>query len=563
MKKLFTLLFVLATVTAFSQPYPDIELQAGSALAPSGTITEIDVVITSDNWTNVTTTSGSIHFDETIAEYSTVTNFATLGSTGFGISNINVANASNGIITWSWQNLISIGQSLPANTVLFTIQFNVVGNTGDTCDITFSNSPTALSWFNGFGWSGTYDGTAGQIIVGGLNLTGCYDPQYWTANTTNTNGSVTHSGGTITIVGDNDQTGNGTSGIDCEGTQGTVSYCNTIPNDGTVSFDWAYTGNIDNANSDAFGYCLNGVGTQLALPPPPFGGTPFGDESFAVSAGDELCFVMSSENASQPNAPTGTITNFSGPPCELPSLVANIVLVEPIICNGESSASIEVLCTDYTGELSYTWDVPGLEGASASELPAGTYCVTVIDEVPDTSVACITITEAPVLSASVMANPDNGTGTGMALVTVSGGQPFPTSPAYQVVWDTEPVQTGFIASGLASGTYTYTVTDALGCELQGEVTILYVGIEELTGLNTFNYYPNPAEGSFKVNIEFNEAKEFGVSIMNSVGQSVINLGTVNGNRFNETIDVSSLNAGFYFLNIDVDGQRITRKLTVK
>jgi hypothetical protein len=50
--------------------------------------------------------------------------------------------------------------------------------------------------------------------------------------------------------------------------------------------------------------------------------------------------------------------------------------------------------------------------------------------------------------------------------------------------------------------------------------------------------------------------------MNSVGQKVLNLGTVNGSNFKETIDISALTTGFYFLNIEVEGQRITRKLTV-
>jgi hypothetical protein len=446
--------------------------------------------------------------------------------------------------------------------VLFTIEFNVIGATGDTCDIEFSNSPVPLAWFNGFGWSGTYDGTPGAIIVGGVNTTGCYDPQFWITNTENTNGSVSHSGGIITITGDNDQTGNGTTGVDCEGTEGTVSYCNTIPNDGTVSFDWDYNGNIDLADSDAFGYCLNGVATQLALPPPPFGGTPFGSTSFEVVAGDEICFVMSSENSSQPNAPIGTITNFEGPACELPSLFATISLVDPVVCNGDANASVQVTTYDGTGDETITWDVEGVEGFNPSGLAAGTYCATVIDAVPDTSVACITITEAPEMSVSIQANPDNGTGTGMALVTVSGGQPNSSPPAYTVVWDTDPVQTGFIVTGLESGVYTYTVTDALGCEFVGEVTILYVGIEELTGLDSFSYYPNPANGSFTMDIQFNETKEFSLYIMNSVGQKVLNLGTVNGSNFKETIDISALTTGFYFLNIEVEGQRITRKLTV-
>ena len=561
MRILFTFLSILL-IGINTNAQTNLGISAQNVEAAAGTLVEVEVTIDDELW-NCNGITGTITWDETIAEYSSITEFGEFFNPVMDISNFGLTQTDDGILTWSWFPTFTVGTTLSAGQLLFTVQFEAIGNDGDSTGIEFTDTPMNLFWNSGGINTGSFDGNSGSITIGGLNLTGCYDPQYWTATTDNTNGSISHAAGIITMTGDNDMTGNGTTGVDCEGTEGTISYCNTIPNDGTVSFEWDYNGNIDNADSDAFGYCLNGTSTQLALPPPPFGGTPFGSASFEVVAGDELCFVMSSENANQPNAPIATITDFVGPDCELPSLLATIQLVSPVVCNGDADASVQVNAFDFTGELSYSWDVDGVEGANPTGLGAGTYCVTVIDEVPDTSVACITITEAPEITVSSQANPDNGTGTGMALVTVSGGQPFTSPPAYDVVWDTEPVQTGFIATGLASGTYTFTVTDALGCEYIGEVTILYVGIEELAGLDTFNYYPNPAEGSFIVDIEFNESKEFGLSIMNAVGQKVIELGSVNSDRFNQTIDVSSLQSGFYFINIDVDGQRITRKLTVK
>lgn len=560
MKKLFTLLLVLGAITAYSQT--DIGLGSENIEAPSGTLTEIDIIVTTEGWNNITSSSGTITWDPAVVSYSSVTYYATLGNTTFGDGDITVSQVS-GTLAWDWNNLITIGGSLGTNAVFMTIEFDVIGNDGDTTAIGFSDSPETLSWFSGFGGSGSYDGTPGQIIVGGLNLTGCYDPQFWTGNTANTNGTISHESGVITMTGDNDGTGNGTTGVDCDGTEGTISYCNTIPNDGEVSFDWDYSGVIDNADSDALGYCLNGTSVQLAQAPPPFGGTPFGTATFDVIGGDELCFVMSSESADLPNAPIGTISNFSGPDCELPVLSASIELTSPVVCNGDENASLEVTIYDETGDVTYSWDVDGVEGANPTGLGAGEYCVTVIDAVPDTFTTCFTITEAPVLTASAIANPDNGTGTGMALATVNGGQPFPQNPTYSVTWNSDPVQTGLIANGLPYGVYEYTVVDALGCTLVNEIEILYVGIEEITGLDQFNYYPNPAEGSFIIDIAFNENKEFNLSIVNSVGQSVLNLGTVNGSQYNETIDITSLTTGFYFLNVEVDGYRITRKLTVK
>jgi hypothetical protein len=475
------------------------------------------------------------------------------------ITDFDISDADIGIITFNWWSTFTIGPNLDIGDVIFTIEFLVVGENGSSTPVSFVNSPVDLTWFNGFGWSGAFDGTDGSISVGGLNLTGCYDPVNWTTNTDNTNGSVIHTAGVITMEGDNDFTGNGVSGVDCDGTEGNVSHCITIPNDGNVTFDWDYGSDIANATSDAFGYCLNGVATQLAsVNPPPFG-TPFGAANIAVQAGDELCFVLSSESSMLPNAPVVTITEFTGPACELPSLIASINLTSAIACNGDATGALEVTTEYGTEPFSYSWDVPGVEGSNPSGLVAGTYCVTVIDAVPDTSYVCYEITEAAtVLSVSSNTLPDDGTGSGMALLTVSGGQ----SP-YTITWDTDPVQNGPIAQNLTNGVYSYTIVDALGCTIEGEVTIIFVGIEEITGLQQFEFYPNPANDIVNLTIQFEQNKDFSIQIMNSLGQSVMDLGTSNGTLFRDDIDLSNLNAGFYYINIDVDGFRLTKKLIVK
>ena len=557
MKNIFTLLFTVFTTIAYSQ-FPDIGLAASNVEAPNGTLTEVEITVTTDNFDNMNNITGSITWDATVAEYSTISYFG-LSNPVMDISDFNISNVANGVITFNWWSTFTVGPNLDIGDVVFTIQFLVVGENGASTPVTFSDSPVALYWFNGFGWDGAFDGEAGSITVGGLNLTGCYDPDNWITNTENTNGSVVHTAGVITMTGDNDFTGNGVPGVDCAGTQGNVTHCVNIPNDGTVMFDWNYGSAIANSTSDAFGYCLNGIATQLAtVNPPPFG-TSFGTASIAVNGGDELCLVLSSESSMLPNAPVVTINEFSGPPCELPSLDASIELLTGVLCTGDATASLLVTTEYGTEPYTYSWDVPGVEGSNPSGLSAGTYCVTVIDAVPDTSIVCYEITEAAtLLNASAISNPDNGTGTGMALVTVNGGQ----SP-YTITWDTDPVQTGAIAQGLDNGVYTYTIVDALGCTIIGEVVVLFVGIEEITGLEAFSFYPNPAENVLSISIEFDQSKSFSISIMNALGQTVLESASNKGNQFNETIDISNLNSGFYFLNLDVDGYRMTKKITVK
>jgi hypothetical protein len=71
----------------------------------------------------------------------------------------------------------------------------------------------------------------------------------------------------------------------------------------------------------------------------------------------------------------------------------------------------------------------------------------------------VTITQPPAITltpSSVQAT--CGQSNGSASVTASGG-----TPSYSYSWNTTPVQTTQNASGLPSGNYTVTVTDANGC----------------------------------------------------------------------------------------------------
>ena len=558
MKQFFTLLITLLSINVFSQGILDIA--ATHVESPSGTLVEIDVTVEDGIW-NCNGIGGSLHWDPTVAEYSDITDFGVLFNPDMDINDFDLTLTEYGEIGWIWYPTFTVGPTLVEGDLLFTIQFLLVGNNGSYTDVTFEDDPEPLYWNSGGLQTGTFDGSDGSITVGGLNLTGCYDPDNWTADTENTNGEITHTAGVITMEGDNDGTGNGSSGLDCDGTEGTITYCNTIPNDGVVTFGWNYDSDVSNANTDAFGYCLNGVENQLALTDPPPFGTLFGNAEIDVLAGDEFCFTMSSEAADLPNAPVVTITEFTGPPCELPHLIAEIAEVQNVACTGDSTGALAVVTEFGTEPITYTWDQEGVEGPMPTGLPAGEYCVTVIDAVPDTAYVCYTLTEADVLlNASAVSQPDDGFGTGMALVNVENG----TGVApYTVLWDTDPVHEGNIITGLDWGVYNYTVTDSLGCIFAGSVEVMFVGIEEIEGLDRFSMYPNPTSGLLNLNVEFDHNAEFTISIVNAIGQTVHQIASQKGSHFNDVIDLSNLNAGFYYLNLEVDGSRLTEKIIIQ
>lgn len=161
---------------------------------------------------------------------------------------------------------------------------------------------------------------------------------------------------------------------------------------------------------------------------------------------------------------------------------AVIVLSQPSILNASISAAGNNTCfgvnngtatatvTGGTTPYTYQWNTtPVQTGATATNLAAGNYTVTVTDSSGCTDTATVVITQPTVLNATI-SNKTNtscfGSNNGNATVVASGG----TAP-YTISWNTSPVQTSSTATGLAAGIYIATVTDSNGCTDTAIVTI--------------------------------------------------------------------------------------------
>ncbi len=83
------------------------------------------------------------------------------------------------------------------------------------------------------------------------------------------------------------------------------------------------------------------------------------------------------------------------------------------------------------------------------------------------------------------------------------------------------------------------------------------GIENTSNINKVSMYPNPASDVLNVN---GTEKIDQVSIVNVVGQEVL---VTEVNATNYSIDISSLESGIYFVNIETGNQRTVKKLTIK
>lgn len=130
---------------------------------------------------------------------------------------------------------------------------------------------------------------------------------------------------------------------------------------------------------------------------------------------------------------------------------------------GNPVGSISVQPISGQGPYNYVWShAPGLNSAFAGNLLPGTYSVTVTDANGCTAAATATVagTTSPVLT--LIGTNENPCLEQDATITfaIQGG-----SMPYVYAWSHNAALNSLTASGLASGTYTITATDANGCQV--------------------------------------------------------------------------------------------------
>ncbi len=135
-------------------------------------------------------------------------------------------------------------------------------------------------------------------------------------------------------------------------------------------------------------------------------------------------------------------------------------------CNNSTDGTATATASGGIAPYTYSWAPTGGNSATATNLPAGDYTITVSDASACVSTQTITLSK-PAALALMVTTTDAGCGLsdGTATATVSGG----TSP-YTYNWQPGS-QTTANATGLAAGVYTLTVTDSKNCKESKTTTV--------------------------------------------------------------------------------------------
>lgn len=144
-----------------------------------------------------------------------------------------------------------------------------------------------------------------------------------------------------------------------------------------------------------------------------------------------------------------------------------------VSCFGSCDGSIDITTSGGVEPFAYSWT--GANGFAAitediADLCAGTYELTITDDVGCQYTNSYTLTEPDSLTLEVIGSTDllcTGVETGEASVQATGG-----CPVYTYIWSHDAAVTGPVATNLGSGTYEVSVTDQNGCSNDGFVTIV-------------------------------------------------------------------------------------------
>jgi hypothetical protein len=104
--------------------------------------------------------------------------------------------------------------------------------------------------------------------------------------------------------------------------------------------------------------------------------------------------------------------------------------------------------------------------------------------------------------------------------------------------------------------------------LSGEYNInwfeisLPTGINEVPGLKRFHVYPNPSEGSFLVEAEFNKTTSVELSLYNLHGKRLLSYYVENTSVLAQRVSNQDFNTGIYILCLSTDSGIITRKVVL-
>ncbi len=268
------------------------------------------------------------------------------------------------------------------------------------------------------------------------------------------------------------------------------------------------------------------------------------------------CNLTMNYNITQPQV-LGTKTNFTH-----------------LLCNGDNSGTATVTGVGGTAPYTYSWNTsPSQNTSSITGLSAGAYTCYITDARGCTVSKKVTISEPKGILVKSSSTPVTcrNEDDGVISIFVNGG----TAP-YSIIWNNGDTSSSI--TGLTPGTYTYVVTDALGCSKSGSITLEPCDSFGSTapGENpvavtldnevTSSIYPNPANDHAFVDVMVYNDTKLLVQVYQPDGlllTTLFNGNAVSNTAYHFTLNANNLAPGVYLVHIQTSAMTLIRRLIVQ
>lgn len=483
----------------------------------------------------------------------------------------------NGCLSSSGPHLVGTISGPTVNATAIVLQNPTCGNSnGSITGITASGTALSFAWSpsggNALNASNLGAGAYSLTVTDGNGCSSTSGPHNLVAIA----GPTVNSGG-VSIVNENCGQGNGSiSGLVVNGGTPTISFAWTNTAQTTLaltnltagSYSLTVTdGNGCTASSGPFNVLnsggptlneLNAVTTNVLC-----SGT-LGSISGITASGSALSYSWapsggSSLNATNLAAGTYTLTVTDGNGCSVNSAPYTINAPVSLSIDASNMITMPTGCASNSGSISgitivgginptYTWTNTSATTLDLSNLAAGSYTLTVLDDqgCTDNLNVSITVMNAPTISIATMVISDehcNQTDGAITGILVNGG-----TPGYSYSWNTSPPTLTASLTNVPSGTYVLTVTDAAGCTDTENVTVNEVAGPVINMNAAIVVQPTcNTNGSIS-----------GISV---TGANPYTFSWTGTNQ--TTLDISNLSAGSYVLTVtDNNGCQSTNNATI-
>ena len=260
-------------------------------------------------------------------------------------------------------------------------------------------------------------------------------------------------------------------------------------------------------------------------------------------------------------AVSGSVIIFEPDP-----LVAAINDFVDVTCVGGNDGEATVLATGGVGNYTYDWSPQSQTGATATGLAGGMHTATVTDSNGCTATASVTLAELNPLPTSNL-GPDT---------IICNDNPFTViaDPGFFYSWNLNPANNNqfYVVDGNTNTVGTpfdliVFLSDVNGCENSDTINITIadcLGIDQLGEEVEVNFYPNPSNGQFNVEVSGLRSKDLQVNVFNAQGQMVHTENWVDlAPSFIRTIDLTGQAAGLYMIQMSSEYGSAVSRVTVE